>query len=201
MEYYKNLITEKSFTLLQKLRREYDFILIGGWAVFLYTQALKSKDIDVIVGYEVLEKMREKFTVIKNGRLKKYEINLEEIDVDIYVPFYSDLGIPVEEVQKHTRNIEGFLVPRPEILLILKQRAYLERQGSAKGEKDKIDILGMLQGVDLDFVFYKKILSKFDLIDYAKNLKHILQRTTAIPELNLNEFKTAKFKKKVLNQF
>ena len=45
-EFYQDLITQKSFEALQNLKREFDFILIGGWAVFLYTKDLKSKDID-----------------------------------------------------------------------------------------------------------------------------------------------------------
>ena len=54
MEYYQNIITAKSFQILQALKRQYDFILIGGWAVFLYTRTLKSKDIDIIVDYPAL---------------------------------------------------------------------------------------------------------------------------------------------------
>ncbi len=64
-EFYQNLITEKSYKILQDLKREFDFILIGGWAVFLYTKALKSKDIDLIVEYQELERLRKKFDLIK----------------------------------------------------------------------------------------------------------------------------------------
>ena len=61
MNFYHNLITQKSWQLLQDLRRRYQFILIGGWAVFLYTKALKSKDIDLVMGYEELKKLKEEF--------------------------------------------------------------------------------------------------------------------------------------------
>ena len=74
MEYYHSLITQKSFDFLQKLRREFEFILIGGWAVFLYSHSLKSKDIDIIVDYSQLAKLKEIYNVAKNDRLKKYEI-------------------------------------------------------------------------------------------------------------------------------
>ena len=50
-EFWHNLITEKSFGLLQNLRKQFDFILIGGWAVYLYTQSLKSKDIDIYIPF------------------------------------------------------------------------------------------------------------------------------------------------------
>ncbi len=48
MAYYHDLITEKSWRILQELKRQYQFILIGGWAVYLHASALKSKDIDII---------------------------------------------------------------------------------------------------------------------------------------------------------
>src|SRR3972149_11931751 len=71
MNFYHNLVTEKSWHLLLTLRKRYRFILIGGWAVFLYTQALKSKDIDLVVEYGELEKLREAFGVSKKDRLPK----------------------------------------------------------------------------------------------------------------------------------
>lgn len=200
MEYYKNLITEKSFKILQNLKRKHDFILIGGWAVFLYTQALKSKDIDMVVNYEELEKLRGEFTLAKNDRLKKYEIVIEEIDIDIYLPFYSDLGIPVEKIQQYMKNLEGFTVPNPEILLILKQKAYRDRAGNPKGEKDKIDILSLLKNVNMDFGFYRKILTEYDLKNYLGELKIILKVTTEAPEIGLNQFQFSKLKKRVLAQ-
>ena len=200
MEYYKDLITEKSFKILQNLKRKYKFILIGGWAVFLYTHSLKSKDIDMVIEYEELEKLRREFTLNKNDRLKKYEIVVDEIDIDIYLPFYSDPGIPAEEIKKYTQNLEGFLVPKPEILLILKQKAYLERLGSPKAEKDKIDILSLFKAIDLDFEFYKKILKKYDLKNYLEELKNLLRTTTNVSELGLNQFRYARFKKKILEQ-
>lgn len=200
MEYYQDLITEKSFKILQDLRRQYKFILIGGWAVFLYTHSLKSKDIDLVIDYEELEKLRQNFTLVKNDRLKKYEIIIEEIDIDLYAPFYSNPGIPAEEIPKYIQNIEGFLVPKPEILLILKQRAYLERAGMPKGEKDKIDIISLLKNIDLDFGFYKKILKEHHLANYLEELKKLLQAQIQVPEVGLNQFQYSRFKKKILEQ-
>jgi hypothetical protein len=59
MAYYHDLITDKSWQILQSLAYEYKFILIGGWAVFLWTQSLKSKDIDVVLEFTDLEKIRD----------------------------------------------------------------------------------------------------------------------------------------------
>lgn len=200
MEYYKDLITEKSFKILQDLRRKYKFVLIGGWAVFLCTHSLKSKDIDVVIDYDELEELRQNFTFVKNDRLKKYEIIIDEIDIDLYVPFYSNLGIPVEEISKYTQELEGFSVPRPEILLVLKQKAYFERAGSPKGEKDKIDIISLLKNIDIDFAFYKKVLGKYHLEGYLDGLKNLLQTIIEIPELGLNQFQYFKLKKKILGR-
>jgi hypothetical protein len=199
MEYYQDLITKKSFEILQNLKRKYDFILIGDWAVFLYNQALKSKDIDIIIEYDELEKIKKDFDLNKNERLKKYEIKTDELDIDLYLPFYSNLGLPAEEIKNHLNNLEGFFVPKPEILLILKQTAYLKRLASPKGNKDKIDIIGLLN-LDLDFKFYKNILKKYNLEDYLEELRILLKDTDQVLELNLNKFKYSKLKKKILKQ-
>lgn len=118
MAYYTNLVTQKSWKLLQKLKNEFDFILIGGWAVFLYTKTLKSKDIDLVLEWESLAKIRQKWEVFKNERLKKYEAHVEEVEIDIYVPFYSNPGVAAEEIKKWTQSLEGFTLPKKEILLI-----------------------------------------------------------------------------------
>lgn len=198
--YYQDLITEKSFKILQDLGRKHKFILIGGWAVFLYSHSLKSKDIDIVIDYEELEKLRQDFTLIKNDRLKKYEITIEEIEIDLYLPFFSNPGLPAEEIKKYTQDLEGFIVPSPEVLLILKQKAYLDRAGSPKGEKDKIDLVGLLKNTDLDFNFYKNILKDYQLENHLKELKSLLNNLTQVPELELNQFQYSKLKKRVLEQ-
>lgn len=44
-EFYHQLITEKSFQLLKQLKQKFNFILIGGWAIYLYSKSLKSKEV------------------------------------------------------------------------------------------------------------------------------------------------------------
>lgn len=197
MEFYQDLVTEKSYKILQDLKREFDFILIGGWAVFLYTKALKSKDIDLIVEYQGLEKLRKKFKLTKNERLKKYEIKLEEIDIDIYLPHYSQLGLPVEGMGTYTVEREGFKVPKIEIILILKQFVFSQRGGSAKGEKDRLDILSLLKLKKIDWNFYKELLAKYKIEDFKEKLLNLLKETKRAPELGLNEYKMAKLKKEI----
>ena len=173
MEYYHNLITEKSFQLLQRLRRERHFILIGGWAVFLYTHSLKSKDIDIVIDYDELEKLKNEFVVTKNDRLKKYEIKIDGIDIDIYLPFYSELGVSAETIQKFVVTREGFTVPQIAVLLILKQVAFSDRQGTPKGEKDKIDIFSLLALQEIDWEFYQKLTATAGLKQLPNELKSL----------------------------
>jgi hypothetical protein len=199
MEYYKDLITKKSFEILKDLKRSHKFVLIGGWAVYLYTHSLKSKDIDIILDYDELEKIRKEYDLSKNDRLKKYEIIIDEIDIDLYLPFYSEIGILAEDIKNdYVNNVEGFIVPKKEVLLILKEKAYLERSESAKGQKDKIDIISILN-TGFDFKFYKEILKKYNLQEYAEELENIVENIDEALELDLNKFKYSKFKKRVLS--
>jgi hypothetical protein len=198
MEYYHNLIAEKSFQILKELKKKYQFVLIGGWAVFLYAKALKSKDIDLIVDFDELEKLKQEFAVFKNERLKKYEIKKDETDIDIYLPFYSDLGLAAEEIKKHTQSQEGFILPIPEILLLLKIYTSEQRKGSVKGQKDILDIFSLLKEDLIDWPKYKKLIDEYKLKPINDSFKSLVKLTGPLPELNLNQQAISKLKKKIL---
>lgn len=198
--FYQNLITQKSWRVLGNLRKTYDFVLIGGWAVWLYTQALKSKDIDLIVEFDTLGNLKKDYQIIKNQRLKRYEAKVEEVDINVYLPHYSNPGLPAEFILKHTLSHQGYRVPKPEILLILKQFVYEQRKASIKGKKDKLDILSLLNAVDLDFEFYKQILQKTKKENLLEKLKTLLKNTVRVTELNLTNHKIAKLKKEVIEK-
>ncbi len=197
-EFYNNLATEKSFQILQQFKKEFDFILIGGWAVFLYTKALKSKDIDIIVDYQTLEKLKQKFTVTKNERLQKYEIKIQEVDIDIYLPFYSQIGLPIEKIKSDCHLREGFLVPSMEVLLLFKVFTYQDRKGSNKGKKDLIDIFSLLLQNEINWKEYPKLIKKYQCSKIYNALKEIVASQKPIPELGLSEYKIAKLKKYIL---
>jgi len=197
-EFYHGLITEKSFKTLQQLRKKFRFILIGGWAVFLYTKVLKSKDIDIILDFDELGKFKKEFDVFKNDRLKKYEVKIEEIDIDIYLPHFSKLGFSVQEIKNYCQSIEGFLVPIPEILLILKTFTLNERKGTNKGKKDLIDIFSLLKKEKINWQKYKDIIKKYKLQKVNQELKKIITSVTSIPELNLLNHQISRIKKKLL---
>jgi hypothetical protein len=187
-QFWHDAVTEKSFAFLQEFARRFHFVLIGGWAVYFYTKALKSKDIDIVVTFEELEKLRKGFSLIKNERLKKYEIKAEGFDVDIYVPHFSELGLPLEDVINGAVSLEGFRVPRKETLLALKLYVYEKRKGSLKGKKDMIDIISLL--------YHGKIAPA--AIKNFQTLKEILTATYEVKELGLDRKKFAGFKKAFL---
>ncbi|MBS3141733.1 hypothetical protein J4405_06350 [Candidatus Woesearchaeota archaeon] len=192
-EYWNSLLTEKSWKILHELKN-YDFILIGGWAVYLHAHKQKSKDIDIVVGIKELEKLKE-YGLNKNDNLKKYEIKKEEIDIDIYAEYYSKLTIPAENIKDYAVKIEGFKVASKELLLILKQGAFKNREFSVKGEKDRIDIISLLFS-EIDFDNYCKILKKYKLESFFDELKKVLVNFKDYNALNLNprEFKIKKNK-------
>lgn len=143
--FYHDVIVERSWATLLELRKRYDFVLIGGWAAWLYTRGAKSRDIDIIVDYGELARLRCDYRVEKNERLTKYEIKADGFDIEIYVPYYSaTLAVPPEFVLGRAQTREGFRVPDPETLLALKLGAWSERRGSLKGSKDEADIRALL---------------------------------------------------------
>ncbi len=186
--FYNDLITQKSWQTLQNLKKQLNFVLIGGWAVWLYTKSLKSKDIDIIVNYDQLEILRQNYSLTKNGRLTKFEARNEEVQIDIYLPFFSQLGLPAEEILKDTRKVETFTLPSPEMLLAMKLHTFAQRGLSVKGQKDRLDILSLIVQTPIDY-------QKLQKISPVDGLLEIISHTVKIPELNLNEHQWSKIKK------
>lgn len=197
-DYYQDIITEKSWRLLQSFRKEADFILIGGWAVYLYTQGLKSKDIDIIIDYQELGKLKTKYNVVKNDRSNKYEIKKEGIDIDIYLPYFSNLGLPVERLLKYKENLEGFAVLKKEVLLLIKLKAYLARKATIKGQKDKLDTISLLFLDDFDLRFLTEYVYTYNLRGYMNDLKQLLMETKEAAELGYNLHFFSKKKRQIL---
>lgn len=198
MDYYRDWVTRQSWEFLQKLRRRFRFVLIGGWAVWLYTEQLKSKDIDLVIDLPELDKLKAGYGVAKNERLRKYEMHQGEVEVDIYVPFYSNPGVPAEEILGDGRAIGGFQVPSRELLLVLKSVAWESRRASAKGRKDLIDIVGLLETGKLTKQPLRRLFSRKDLKSVRELLKRELTALIKVEELNLNQHRVARAKKKWL---
>ena len=199
MEFWNDIATDSSWHVLIGLVKRLDFILIGGWACYLFTKSIKSKDIDIIVDFEALDKIKREFMLKKNASLKKYEARIEGISIDIYVPFYSRLAIPIEEIRKNCTSLEGFTIPRPEVLLIMKQCAELERRDSVKGQKDRVDILNLLIKGGPDLREYHKIIKEFSLSAYPARLREIIRSSRKEFEyLGIRDLRKVKLIKKKL---
>lgn len=183
-EFWDSFLTEKSWNILQELNKKYRFILIGGWAVYLLAKQKKSKDIDIVLGIRELEMFKTE-GLRKNENLRKYEIKRGEIDIDIYVEYYSKLAIPAEDVSKFSIKLDGFNVAPPELMLVLKQSAFIDREYFVKGEKDKIDIISLVFFTDVDFRKYYDILKEYKLESYSSNLKRIIKEFKDYNSLNL----------------
>lgn len=149
-QFWHESATEESWKLLQRIAKSHKFVLIGGWAAYLHTHTQKSKDIDIVVDFEELRLLDAEFSLVKNERLRKYEIKQGEVDIDVYVPKFSRLSYAPEKLLgKHT-VVEGIPVASVEQLLLLKLGAYGDRKGSVKGEKDAIDIVSLLVAAKFD---------------------------------------------------
>jgi hypothetical protein len=198
-EYWNTLLTEKSWAVLQELRKKYSFIIIGGWAAYLLANQQKSKDIDIVVGIKELEKLKKE-NLRKNDRLKKYELKIDEVDIDIYVEYYSQITIPPEELKHYSIETQGFKVASPEALLALKQGAYTNRQNSVKGEKDKIDIISILFFTEINFAQYKSIITKYRLEGYKEELKKVVNEFKDYNAVNMTPAEFKKKKEKILSE-
>lgn len=172
MELWNEIVTEKSQILLFELKKIVNFVLIGGWAVWLYSQSLKSKDIDIYIDFNDFFKLQNFFVnkgiaVNLNSKLNKYEIKLEEIDIDVYTSDHCSLIIPCKDVfkKKLFKEVQGFEVITPEALLILKLNAEKQRHESIKGFKDRVDILCLLHVAEFNKMLLKQLSAeyKFDL--------------------------------------
>lgn len=200
LQFYNDIITQKSFAYLQNMKKKYEFILIGGWAVYLYSKNLKSKDIDIVISYEVLAKFKETNEVFKNDRLKKYEISAGNFDIDIYVPHYSELGIGAAEIKNFTINKEGFIVPILEILFLMKLFAWHNRRGSAKGQKDELDIFSLAFLPEFNWKKYSDFIEKYNFSEFHKEFIQLLKNVRSVKELDINEQKMSKLRKAILEK-
>ncbi len=181
MELWNEIIVEKSQKVLFQLKGEVDFVIVGGWACWLYAKTVKSKDIDLYIDFKDFFRLQNKFSqqgifINFNKKLKKYEAKIDEIDIDIYTPHYCPLLISCKDVfsGKWFEIIEGFKVILPEPLLILKLNAEENRKQTIKGFKDRVDILSLLYKLDLN----KSLLSKLEMryrIKYKERIKEIIK--------------------------
>ncbi|MCC7552587.1 hypothetical protein KO317_02890 [Candidatus Micrarchaeota archaeon] len=198
-EFWSDNITKQSWERLTQLINEFDFVLIGGWSLFLYTRINKSKDIDILIDMDTLYSIKNNYDLKKNVNLKKYELEDQGFDIDIYVPYFSELPIPVEDILKMKNpRIQGIKTVQPEVLLILKQCAYIDRKDSIKGKKDAIDIITLLKYSGIGFKKYKQLLKEYKLNDYFEYLIKLINTFDDHTYTGMDFMEFKKWKKEIL---
>ena len=93
------------------------------------------------------------------------------------------------------------MVPRVEEMLILKPGAFYDRKSSIKGQKDRVDIAGLVFYSTVDYSRLRVLLNQYKkesymdlLLDAVGNIdRHLL------PYLNLNESTYSKIRKRTLD--
>ncbi|MEM3402226.1 MAG: hypothetical protein QW179_00595 [Candidatus Hadarchaeales archaeon] len=181
VEFWRDEAVERSWSVLKRLHKLADFVTIGGWGVYFWTRKLKSRDIDICLDQDNFYKLQANalklgLTIKRNPRLKKFELVMEGVEIDIYTPFMCNLVIPCTDVfrENMVSNIEGFRVAAPEVLLLLKAQAAAERWGSEKGMKDRVDIISLLAFADLKAGVLRKLVKRYDP---SKKLLAVIGRT------------------------
>ena len=166
---WRDEVIERSWRVLGELKGFADFVLIGGWGVYLWTRKLKSRDIDVYIDQENFYKLQSDLTLRgyalkRNVRLMRFEAVIGDVEVDIYTPFMSKLVIPCSDVfdRKLYSMIEGFKVAVPEVLLLLKAQAAKDRWHAEKGLKDRVDIISLLKFADVKRDVLDQVLKEYD---------------------------------------
>ena len=203
LEFWNSDITNKSWEMLLDFSKKYDFILIGGWAIYLYSHLQKSRDIDIITSYESFSILSNSYTVQKNDILRRYEIRLNDFDVDIYLPYFSRLALPPSDIiESYSTLVENIKVPIPEALLSLKLGAFSNRYNSIKGDKDRLDLVGLLSVVDIDMSILRNIFIKYNLRNYPLLLKNALSGIDykLLPYIKQNENTFSKLKRDLINR-
>jgi len=197
MEYYHSLITQKSQQELSHLKKLAEFVLIGGWAVYFYSKTLKSKDIDILISFDQLPILEKQYLLQKNERLQKYQATKGEIEIDIYLPHFSEIGITVEELMKHTTLVDGFNVVDINYLFVLKVFTLSQRGRSSKGRKDFLDILSLALTKRCNWQEIKKVIKQYKMEQALVTFEQFLKESNEAKELSLNAYGFAQLKKEI----
>ena len=182
MEVWNEKAVEKSENALNQLKQLADFVIIGGWAVYLLTKAVKSLDIDIYMNYNEFfsaqAKLAEKGVYITfNSQLKKYSTKVEEIEIDIYTPDQCGLIVPCKDVfvNEWFEIVEGFKVIKVEPLILLKLSAESARKNTLKGFKDRVDILSLIIKSGVDKKVLTSLLDKYKVSKFKNRLLDVIR--------------------------
>lgn len=162
-DFYRDAQVRGAETVLARLQRSVpDAIILGGWAVYLYARGQRSTDVDIFVDFGGLGQLQREFgpALTRNNNLRKHELIIDRVEVDIFVEHVSNSGVAIEELVEPSRTMMGFRVINPEGLLVLKLCAWIDRQGRTKGDKDESDVLSLLAATPIDWTRYREMIAK-----------------------------------------
>jgi hypothetical protein len=155
--FYPPEFTERSRAVLHRVREAVpDAVLIGGWGSWVRTGGPMSHDIDLIVTRAQLASLTALADEMSESRHiagRKWRGTLEGIHLDCYVPHQSRLGqqleLRTERLVRRIEVVDGWVVLEPPAHLATKLAALVDRPDSAPGDKDRHEIMALLdQGVD-----------------------------------------------------
>ena len=165
-EFYRDAQVRGAQAVLARLQSVVpDAVILGGWAVYLYARGQRSTDVDIFVDFGGLGQLQQEFgpALTRNNNLRKYELIIDRVEVDVFVEHLSNSGVAIEELVEPTRPMMGFRVINPEGLLVLKLCAWIDRQGRTKGDKDEADVLSLLAVTPIDWTRYRAIIAELGI--------------------------------------
>jgi hypothetical protein len=140
-------------------------VFIGGVAVQALTQKLGAAhglppevthDVDMSVTIAASGALRDKNLLTPNKRLKKAQITVRDVEVDVYVEYQSGLRFDYTELATHAERLSIGKAVKVQIasighLIPLKLDALKARASSVHGAKDRRDIAKLfVMGADRD---------------------------------------------------
>ncbi len=140
-------------TVLKIKQNDNPLILIGGLAIFLHflnhnklplqepekVSFRKIKDIDFIVDYEILDKLKKNYTVFHNRKMKMYELLLDDTKLNAFGAFDNMLNLSLQ-FQKNAVELFGIKVASIPDLILMKEQTVKDRPNSTKNKAD-LDLL------------------------------------------------------------
>ncbi|MGH9244893.1 MAG: hypothetical protein ACRD29_11365 [Acidimicrobiales bacterium] len=151
-EFYPREFTDRSRSVLHRVRDAVpDAVLIGGWGTWVRIGGAMSHDIDLIVTRPQLAVITTMVGDASESRHlggRKWRATLEGIHLDLYVPHLSRLGehlqLRTERLVERRERVDRWTVLDVPGHLATKLAALVDRPDSLPGEKDRQEILALL---------------------------------------------------------
>lgn len=148
---------------------EEGLVYIGGIAVYLHSinhertaqLAESTHDADLYISFADMADLRDIEEVTPNRRLQKSQFIKSGFEFDVYTERLSSLIVPYDQVLAHSIQYDGLRVASLEHLFVLKLEAYLNRQGSSKGNKDARDLIQIAMVATLTESFYPNLAAPY----------------------------------------